>query len=156
MTLMSKTRYNFKQSFVCLVALLQLAVVPATYCLHIDCEHGHDDVDHSSGFISTIVSCFVGHHCDCSEQVSENNRSEELPSKSHDSEAPHTPEAPHDSHTCSVCQTAFAMSVAEFSAPVLADFGTVSVPPPLKEAAPASAERYRNHSRGPPVFAAVS
>lgn len=54
MTLMSKTRYNFRRSFVCFVALLQLAVVPATYWLRrIGCTSG---VNTHTAMVTTTVA----------------------------------------------------------------------------------------------------
>jgi len=146
MTLMSKTHYNFRRSFVCFVALLQLAVVPATYSLHIGCEHAHSDGHHNSGVVSAVVSCFSGHHCDCSHHATDERSGSESPS----------PEKPHDSHSCPVCQAAFATSTADFSAPGLTQFAMVSALPQAGPCVPESAERYRSKSRGPPSHAAVS
>jgi len=143
---MSKTFYNLRRSFVCFVALLQLAVVPVTYCLHIDCEHAHSDGHDNSGVISSVVSCFSGHHCDCSHHSADDSSDGQSSS----------PEEPHDSHSCRICQAAFATTTADFSAPKLTEIGTISVLPLPDLNVPASAEAYRSKSRGPPPTAAVS
>lgn len=89
MTLMSKTRYNFQRAFTCFVAVL-----PATYSLHVGCEHVQDDDDgHNHGLISSIVSCFSGHHCSCACHSPERSSDDETPSR----------EKPHDSDSCAVC-----------------------------------------------------
>ena len=140
MTLMSKTRHNFRRVFTCFVALLQLAVLPATYVLHVGCEHSHSDGDHDQGLITGVVSCFSGHHCSCSHHS---------PAHKADDESP-TPGEPHDSDSCRICQAAFATSAADFFAPQLTAIGTISVLPRPKINIPASAPRYRSNSRGPP------
>ena len=146
MTLMSKTRNKFRRSFVCFVALLQLAVVPATYCLHIDCEHAHSDGHSSSGIISAVVACFSGPHCGCSHPTFDDSSGSKPP----------PPQEPHDSDSCPVCQAAFATSTADFSAPELTKLATVLVLPTPELSVPVSAERYRSKSRGPPSSVAVS
>lgn len=146
MTLMSKTHYKFRYSLACFVALLQFAVVPATYCLHLECDHSHSDGHYDSGIISAVVSCFSGHDCDCSHDTSDDCS---------DSESP-PPVEPHDSNSCPVCQAAFATSTADFYAPKVTETETVSVLSPPAVNPPASATRYRSKSRGPPRCVAVS
>jgi len=140
MTLMSKTRHNFRRVFTLCVALLQLSTLPATYLLHVGCEHARDDENHEHGLIAFVVSCFSGHHCSCTHHS---------PNRSSNSESP-SREEPHDSESCPVCQAAFATATADFFAPRLATVGTVSLLAEPEVAGPASRPQYRIYSRGPP------
>jgi len=145
MTLMSKTHHKFRRAFAFCVALLQLVTLPATYCLHVGCEHSHDDA-HGSGIISVLATCFPGGHCNCSHHTPHERSGSESPS----------PEEPHDSDSCPVCQAAFATSAADFFAPRLTAFTTVSVLSEPEMSVPVSAPRYSSKSRGPPQRSHVS
>ena len=146
MTLMSKIHHNFRRAFAFCVAVLQLATLPATYCLHLGCEHSPNDDDHRSGIISTVLSCFSGHHCDCSQHSTEGSSNNEPPSQNE----------PHDSGSCPVCQAAFATSSADFFAPQLTATEAVSVLSEPGVTVPASAPQYRRKGRGPPRRSTVS
>ena len=141
-TLMSKTRYTSRQAFTIFVALLQLAVLPATYTLHVGCEHAGDHDHHEDGLISSIVSCFSGHCCSCSHHSNDDDPENDPPSG----------EEPHDSDSCAVCQAAFATSTAEFFAPRLTAIGAVCLIADPEALVPASGPQYRSRSRGPPVY----
>lgn len=138
---MSKTHPYIRCTFVWLFVVLQLAVVPATYSLHIHCHHTRHDRHSQRDLVSAVVACFSGHHCHCSHHLSEPTPDSQSPS----------PDQPHDSESCPVCQAAFATSTAEFFIPRLAEVTTVSVLPLVHRATPWSAERYRSKSRGPPT-----
>lgn len=137
---MSKTHNNLRRSFMCFVALLQLAVVPATFCLHIDCGHTHGDGHHNGGILRSVVSCLSQHQCACSHHSTDDSSHGKSPS----------PEEPHDSHSCRICQAAFATCTADFCPPQLTETGVVSVLTSIESASPSTAPRYRSKSRGPP------
>lgn len=113
------------------IALMQIAVAPVTYELHICCHDETSSTDHGS---EAQRACSCVHHTD-------------QESKSGDS----TSEQPHDSDSCRICQAAFAISLSSFASLELQELGTVSILRQADFLAPEFLAEYRSLSRGPPI-----
>lgn len=164
-----------RQTIAVCVALLQLAVVPATYELHVGCQHGpplipagvdlpapaaDPALQRNVHWLSTLVAGLFRPRCSCDEHhCSDAAFGQQLAGDSRvptDCDGPggrpnspgHHP--PHDSSSCPVCQAAFAVVV--FCQPPLLAALTVDIKrlsDPSAEV-PRWSERYRLLSRGPP------
>lgn len=117
-----------------LVALLQLAILPATHLLHIGCGCAHSSEVHDGA-----KSCPFGHCCSCGHHSADRGTEQDSPSE------------PHDSDSCAVCKAAFAVTTVEFDLPpllFLAETGRLQCPSCI---APELSAPYRLLSRGPPA-----
>ena len=117
-------------------ALLQIALGPATYELHICCHHETFPNDQSG---RPKCECSCVHHNDHG--------------PSHDESAP---EEPHDRHSCRICQAAFAISLTFVEVPILQGVETVSVLRQPDFLPPDSLAEYHSLGRGPPASGSVS
>jgi hypothetical protein len=122
----------FRTALIGCFALLQVALLPATYVVHIGCDHDHLVVEPSE-------SCHHHGHSHCDQHATDDSKQDD------------TPVHHHDSDKCLVCQVAFAAQLAGVDAP---DLSTSD----LTEAADASAVtfpcadvRYAMPVRGPPA-----
>ncbi len=91
---MSMLPAKFNIAIAACVALVQLAVLPATYVLHIGCEHEDCSISANADQCGHGRCCPFHHH--------------EAPGK----HPPKKGERRHDSDECRVCQTAFASIIA--------------------------------------------
>ena len=130
-TLMSMFPTKIRTAIAAGVVLVQLSLLPATYVLHLGCEHSGCSHARTSGSCAHSDTCpFHNHHSD----------------ESHGED-----EKPHDSDQCRVCQTAFAFSIASQESAELTCSGNVELLSDRCTDFLDSADPYRHFSRGPPA-----
>lgn len=123
--------HNLKCTLAAFMALLQCLTLPVTVGLHIGCEHTH-----ISQHAEQLLSCEFG--CSGCEYAS-------------GSTAGSVPEAPHDSDSCCVCQSAYAVTTVEFESPQQLWVELVTSMSDWRTTAPDSAPCSHWFGRGPPV-----
>ncbi|MCA9049065.1 MAG: hypothetical protein KDA89_10085 [Planctomycetaceae bacterium] len=148
---MSKALLQFRTAFIGLVVLLQLFLLPATHVLHLGCQHPSDHRPAATVSVFDAVEaawnwCSSSHCCDHCSKTSA--KSQDSPTDSGQRRAP------HDEHSCPVCQAVCAPRIAS----------TVVAEIPYRESVceflypetPVvdSIPRYSVLSRGPPVSSA--
>ena len=93
-TLMFQLPNNLKRTVASMIALLQLLTLPATFELHICCDHSYAS-DHTTKCKFGCSDCrFHRWSADDEKDSSE----------------------PHDSHSCPICQAAFAVTTVDVTA----------------------------------------
>jgi hypothetical protein len=160
---MSKKHNPTRRAIAVCVALLHLAVVPATYQLHVGCHHGHsvtktDDARESlpcddSGWVQLLVTELFRQECSCEHDHCADPSTAEASRTAGSADHSHPHEGhPHssDSESCHICAAAFVLAVP----PQLADLpGRVADVQPVPEQSfelPEWTPGYRLPSRGPP------
>ena len=139
---MSMFPLKIRIAFAACLAMVQLTVLPATYVLHIGCEHAH--CSHSDG----AYECVHGHCCPFHQHEHRQHGDRD------ESNAPE--EGRHDSDECRICRAAFAVFATDSFSPRLTVTGTVTVLAEIKIATPATAPRHRVKGRAPPQHFATA
>ena len=131
--LMSMLSPKIQSALATCVALLQLSVLPATYVLHLGCQH---HCSHPGG----ASACGHGSSCPFHRHRQESNESPRHEGGSH-----------HDSDQCGICQAAFAWTITTPQVAELVCVGTTEILSQSSSVKCESADRYRQPDRGPPV-----
>ena len=143
--LMSKAFLNFQAAFVGFIAVLQLALLPATYVLHVGCGYAHGNRPSTSASAAQIAfGWFASSHC-CDHCSQRSNVADDQPT---DSDPVHPP---HDEDSCPVCQAAFAARMATVATVDLNTTNPVCDCITGNSQAVNSTPRYSVLSRGPPT-----
>jgi len=122
----------FRTAFIGCFALLQVALLPATYVVHIGCDHHHSVAPHSA-------SCHHHGHSHCDHRATDNSKQNDAPDHKHDSDE------------CPVCQVAFAAQMAEANTPELHVSDLTEAAEAVAVTLPCADARYAMPVRGPPT-----
>ena len=145
---MSKALLQFRTAFIGLVVLLQVFLLPATHVLHPGCQHSSDHRPAATVSVFDAVEaawiwCSSSHCCEHCSKTSA--KSQDSPTDSDHGRAP------HDEHSCPVCQAVFAPRIASTAIAEIADCQPVCEflcpETPVVDSIP----RYSVLSRGPPM-----
>ena len=130
---MSENNKHYRTLLATTVALLQLAIAPATHVLHIGCHCA--DQDEVS---AARKSC---PHADCSAcKHHSQNENERSPAPK-----------PHDSDSCEICHAAFAVTTVEWNLPPQLTIELVGQLNDQSAQLTEVCDTYRLRSRGPPT-----
>lgn len=160
---MSKKHNPTRRAIAVCVALLQLAVVPATYQLHVGCHHGHsvtktDDAreplpQDEPGWVQVLVAELFRQECSCEHDHCADPSTSEARRTAGNSDHSHPPEGHHhssDSESCPICAAAFVLAVPPELALLPGRVADVQPVPEQSFELPEWTPGYRLLSRGPP------
>lgn len=171
---MTKRFHNSIRTLAFATALLQLLTLPATCVLHVGCTHDHlcaGRTDHSSAQpgSSDTASCasVIASHCSCGHHhaPARDPDEAETPAPSGPGQTPSgpTPSGPahsapshshghhHDSDSCRICQSAFALATSTVLPVRLPAPACVAAVEERRPAAPQTPPCFRWSGRGPPI-----
>lgn len=129
---MTRTIIAIRSALIGCFALLQVALLPATYVVHLGCEHDHSVVEQLS-------HCHHHGHRHCDQHATDDTKQEDAPSHKHDSDE------------CPICQIAFASQLADGDTPELVTSDLTEAARALAVTIPCAAARYAMPVRGPPA-----
>lgn len=159
-----KSSLQRRSSFVvfCAVvcAAVQLAITPLTHLLHVHCgcsghRHHISASEHdTAGHDSSIQAATSSHAlCICATQSLPGERRQANTSQKRQRSPAPDHRRPHDSHSCRICSAAFALTIAEFAAPVLSMSTAERMRSDCDVQSPLRTEVFCPPVRGPPQTA---